>query len=84
MKYIISTTGEQIIFNLNRDRKLIIDPVVPIEINIAELAILNTRLGAQIRVVSDQTPALVQEDKTSTESGDKTEAPMISSDDGIA
>lgn len=51
MKQIISTTGAKILFNLSRDRKLIIDPVIPIEVTIPEFKILDSRLGAQLREV---------------------------------
>lgn len=52
MKYIISTTGQKILFTLNKDRKFVIDPMIPLEVTEAEYKILDNRLGHQLNVVN--------------------------------
>lgn len=49
MKYITSTTGEKIPFNLNKDRRLVIEMVIPTEVSDEEYAILYGRLGTAIK-----------------------------------
>lgn len=48
MKYITSTTGDKIKFNLTTERKLLIDTIVPIEVSEEEFTSLKSRLGNQI------------------------------------
>ncbi len=74
MKNIISTTGSKILFNINRDRKLTIDTVVPIQVSEPEFKLLKDRLGNQLKVVSIENQNI--ETKTDTkieENPDETE-----------
>lgn len=52
MKYVISTTGSEIKFNLTAARKLVIETKIPIEVTDEEFIILDKRLGAQIKSIS--------------------------------
>jgi len=67
MKYIISRTGEKIKFNLSANRKLLIDPTIPTEVQDAEFTVLNTRLGSQIKSVdiSDRSELQLKDDSQS-------------------
>ena len=51
MKYIISTNGKEIKFNLSGTRKLNIHPHLAIEVSDQEFETLNKRLGSQIKDV---------------------------------
>ncbi len=53
-KFIISTLGQAIRFNLSSTRKLVID-TTPVSVTEDELVILEKRLGAQIKVVDTPT-----------------------------
>lgn len=50
MKYISSTTGSIISFSITSIRRVIIDPVIPIQVTDAEYDFLNQRLGNQIKI----------------------------------
>ena len=50
-KYIISTTGEKINFVLSGSRTIVIDTIVPVEVNELEFNLLQNRLGSQIQTV---------------------------------
>lgn len=58
--YITSTTGKVIHFTLNKERKFIIDPVVPSEVTAEEFKILNERLGHQLSVANISSPVTVE------------------------
>ena len=62
-KYIISTTGSQIEFNLSSTRKVVLDPIVPTEVSEIEFTLLYSRLGSSIREV-DMTSTIPAEEKT--------------------
>lgn len=66
MKKILSTTGAPIEFAITGDRKVIIDTVDPIEVSNEDFAIIDSRLGSQVSVVS--------EDVEETESAPEAEA----------
>ena len=52
-KYVVSTTGSQIPFNLSRGREIIIDTLIPILVGELEARVLTERLGTQIKIVMD-------------------------------
>lgn len=62
MKYITSTTGKKILFNLTSEKKLVIDTVVPIQLAEEEFKILKSRLGGQIHEhnMENETPTTVE------------------------
>lgn len=87
MKYIISTIGAAIKFNLSGTRKLVIDTVVPLEVSDPEFSVLKTRLGNQIRSVSPVAATVVEEEKAPVNaeaSAGSTVTDPAGDDDGVA
>jgi hypothetical protein len=54
---IVSLTGQKIKFNLSGHRKLLIEPIIATEVNEQEYFILEGRLGKQIGIQQESTPA---------------------------
>lgn len=50
MKYITSTIGKKIEFKLTGSKNLVIDPIVPTEVQDEEYISLEKRLGSQIKL----------------------------------
>jgi hypothetical protein len=83
-KYILSQTGSKIDFNLNRERQIVIDTIVPIEVSAFEYTVLVQRLGSQIKSVdigatskttSSQPASPIKEKVTGTEEVKTMDAP---------
>jgi len=60
-KYIVSTTGSKISFNLSSTRTLVIDPIVPTQVEEMEFRVLESRLGSQIKSIGVNTSTKKEE-----------------------
>ena len=82
-KYIVSTTGQNINFNLSGKRKIEIETKIPVQVNEVEFEILKTRLGNQVKEVqleslSEPTPVA---ETSSLEQASEVDTPVAETGD---
>jgi hypothetical protein len=77
MKYITSTTGSKITFNINANRKIVIDTIVPVQVEDSEFVLLDSRLGSALKLVDINAPAKMNKiDKKEEEDDEDTDSTL--------